>query len=303
MLPKKEGTAKAIIYCRNIKSCSQIYALFRRKLEIKNSYIGQPSAQNCLYAMFHHSTPEKNPKNFRRNNSKVRVIIATNAFGMGVNVQDVQRVIHWGASKSFQGFMQESGRAGRDNNFAPSIIYYHPVDISATATDDYIRQYCKLTSCRRQYLLHHFSPENMNISYEIVKHHCCDNCAKSCKGEHCPMEFNSFISDTEDSILIAAAEQSDSADNRPYRIMSQEDRDILRTLVEEMRRAMIRNENYSPTMLPMNILTGLSDTVITNIVGNAHYFFDPADIYDEYVNDESVPSNIIQITEEICQKN
>lgn len=59
LITKKEGTPKSIIYCRNIKSCSQIYSLFRRKIGAQNSYIGQPSAQNCLYAMFHHSTPEK----------------------------------------------------------------------------------------------------------------------------------------------------------------------------------------------------------------------------------------------------
>lgn len=57
LITKKEGTPKSIIYCRNIKSCSQIYSLFQRKIGALNSYIGQPSAQNCLYAMFHHLTP------------------------------------------------------------------------------------------------------------------------------------------------------------------------------------------------------------------------------------------------------
>lgn len=51
---------------------------------------------------------------------------------------------------------------------------------------------------------------------------------------------------------------------------------------------MVQKENYSSTMLPVNILTGLSDAVISNIVRNAHYFYDPADLYGEYVNDESL---------------
>lgn len=160
LITKKEGTPKSIIYFRNIKSCSQIYSLFRRKIGAQNSYIGQPPAQNCLYAMFHHSTPEKNKhivaENFRKNDSKLRVVFATNAFEMGVNVPDIQKILHWGASRSVQGFMQESGRAGRDNNFAVSVVYYHPVDISATATDDHMRHYCKLTSCRRQYFVESF---------------------------------------------------------------------------------------------------------------------------------------------------
>lgn len=71
LITKKEGTPKSIIYCRNIKSCSQIYALFRRKIGAKNSCIGHPSAQNCLYAMFHHSTPEKN-KNIVAENVRIK---------------------------------------------------------------------------------------------------------------------------------------------------------------------------------------------------------------------------------------
>lgn len=307
LITKKEGTPKSIIYCRNIKSCSQIYSLFRRKIGAQNSYIGQPSAQNCLYAMFHHSTPEKNKnivaENFRKNDSKLRVVIATNAFGMGVNVPDIQKVLHWGASRSVQGFMQESGRAGRDNKFAVSVVYYHPVDISATATDDHMRHYCKLTSCRRQYLLNHFSPENMSTgnSDKIIEHFCCDNCAKLCKCGNCSTDFQIFISDEDDSIMLAAAEEYDGDDSRPYRAMSPENRGILRTSLEKLRMAMVQKENYSPTMLPVNILTGLSDAVISNIVSNAHYFYDPADLFGEYVNDESLAIDIIKLIEEICE--
>lgn len=84
-------------------------------------------------------------------------------------------------------------------------------------------------------------------------------------------------------MVVAAAQQYDSSDNRPYRMMSEENTGFLRISLEEMRRNMIQNVNYSPTKLPVNILTGLSDKVIKNIVSNAYYFLDPADIYGEYV--------------------
>ena len=152
---KGKEAEKSIIYCRNIKACSILYGLFRNELGTDNSYVGPQSAKNCIYAMYHHSTPEKNKrlvsKNFRKPDSNLRVVIATAAFGMGVNVPDVRKIIHWGAPRNFTSFMQESGRAGRDGNNSDSIVYFHPMDISKTATDSLMHSFCTLTTCRRQF--------------------------------------------------------------------------------------------------------------------------------------------------------
>jgi len=180
-----------------------IYSLFTTEVGLADSCFGSPSAKNCIYAMFHHSTPEKNKKitieNFSKSDSKLQVVIDTTAFGMGVNVPDIHRVFHWGASKTFQGFMQESRRAGRDNHQSESIIYYHPIDISTTATDNNMREFCKLKICRRNYLLQHISPENLVVANKQVAHRCCDNCVKLCKCKQCPSDFNHlFLKDNDD---------------------------------------------------------------------------------------------------------
>jgi ATP-dependent DNA helicase RecQ len=84
------------------------------------------------------------------------VIVATSAFGMGIDKPDVRRVLHWGPPRTLEAYYQEAGRAGRDGRPAECIMMWHPSDFAwgDAATD--MRRYVEAQACRRGTLLAYF---------------------------------------------------------------------------------------------------------------------------------------------------
>ena len=123
-------------------------------------------------------------------NSQLRIVVATIAFGMGIDCAGVREVVHVGAPDDVESYIQETGRAGRDGQAALAMLLV--TKSKRHLKEESILEYFdNETNCRRDNLF-----ENME-SYEHVdmgsKCLCCDICAKICDCGMCDMKCSSFI--------------------------------------------------------------------------------------------------------------
>jgi len=115
ILKKVQGTA--IVYVRSRKATQDLAKNLERQ---------------GVSSIFYHAGLNYQERSVRQEEwltSKVRVMVATNAFGMGINKADVRTVIHMDLPENLESYYQEAGRAGRDGKRAYAVIIYHEVDV------------------------------------------------------------------------------------------------------------------------------------------------------------------------------
>ena len=84
------------------------------------------------------------------------VVVATSAFGMGIDKPDVRRVLHWGPPRTVEAYYQEAGRAGRDGRRADCVMVWRPSDFEWGDAAAGMRRYVETRACRRGTLLAYF---------------------------------------------------------------------------------------------------------------------------------------------------
>lgn len=130
---------KLIEICKNVKGCGLIYVRNRRETAEVANFL----QRNHISADFYHAGLEKDARFQKQEDwkqDKIRVMVATNAFGMGIDKPNVRFVIHLDLPESLEAYYQEAGRAGRDEKRAFAVLLTNKADqmiLEAKYTDSF----------------------------------------------------------------------------------------------------------------------------------------------------------------------
>ena len=185
---------KTLIFCRTYQECIDIFVELVTELDSEDALFVPSLSSNddrehvCqLYtACTAEDTKDYILKSFTSHTGAVRVVVATIAFGLGLDAPDIRQTIHWGPSSDIEAYVQETGRSGRDGLQSTALLYLRPSDQQATdeATEQPMQVYCRNSIiCRRKLLMSEFTAET--IEQPSPLHNCCDICQQRCPCEAC----------------------------------------------------------------------------------------------------------------------
>ena len=185
---------RTIIFCRRYMECAQMYTAFEELLG--DNFTEPPGAPSMvkyrLVDMYTKCTEvtikESIINEFSKPDGTVRVIIATIAFGMGLDCPNVRQIFHWGASNDIESYIQETGRSGRDGFTSNAVLFYSKSDNRFISPK--MVHYCEnYEVCRRQLLFSDF--DGCAIEKPCSFCLCCDVCGQNCdcKTNECSVSY------------------------------------------------------------------------------------------------------------------
>ena len=268
----------------------------------EKSYFPTTSAgdpKHCLFAQYHSPQTDAmktmtleqltDPK---YKNKTIRVIFATVAIGLGVNIPNVRQIIHMTVPRTLESYYQQIGRAGRDGYPAKAYLYYNGTDISVNkpGLTDEIREYCLLSGvCMRKYIMNFFDADS---PCGLSKHECCSNCASFCECFECLTESRRSFMESPESPAQTLV--------RTQRTLIRQVSAVERAEIKE-RLKTYRLSLYDNIFGSIDVRTGFTLALIDNIVANCDYLGNQEDVLESYpVWDASHAKMIINIINDVC---
>ena len=272
---KANDTHRTIIYCKSQKDCGKLFKHFKYELGsfAYFPYGSEEISRNMLIGMYHAKTlqrfKERVSESLFDEEGICRVVIASTALGMGVNISDVRQVIHYGPPRQIEDFVQEIGRAGRDGKPATSILVYTGIHLKKC--EPFMKDYAKSDKiCLRKLLLDKFGA---TASKEIDLHDCCCICHVTCRctedSKGCKVASPSFAQPQAGTSSVRIQKKRNV---EPYQ------KTELQELLEDYKKELdMRCTSY---VLSSESTTGFSSTLIKSVLKTCKYIFSFDDVVD-----------------------
>lgn len=215
---KRQDFPLTIVY-GNLETIADSFAFFTNKLG-NDQYepLDAPKvAKNRMLTQYHAQYPEHERQRIVdelvQGKSKLRIIFATVAFGIGLDIKNIRQVIHIGVPYTMEEYFQEAGRAGRDGLPAKAHIFFNSYDISKgrKQLSDVMRKYVQDKKCKRKMILNYFAFNPPKRSGP--PHECCDFHENLCDCDDCVISVVATI--FEDGKIQDGTTYSEASENVP----------------------------------------------------------------------------------------
>ncbi|EMJ98308.1 RecQ family ATP-dependent DNA helicase [Leptospira alstonii] len=220
---QKTANGRAIIYCATRQKVESVYDFLKKNgFKVGKYHAGRTD-----------SSREKAQDGY--NTGKTNVLVATNAFGMGLDNPDVRLVVHYQMPASLESYYQEAGRAGRDGKPSDCILFFHPSDLvtqsfiigkennrkGGETLLSFVKEYAVSNRCRQQILCSYFGEE-------VASCKTCDICSE----KESPHSFS--VADGRDQFLKREEDKKQKREEKERYDFSEDELGTIERVLEQI---------------------------------------------------------------------